>query len=208
MRMFARILIALCAIAFLAFAPLSASAQSEQEVSEAVVQQLIPQTAVKFKISEDLAASYLRIALKAMHARKQAEIDKTEVSELYADCLDKLATTQLLQAVVLTRGNKLVERAKDGVPGTTIPQPLSTEINEWATLAAQSLVIGVSADLAGIKYAQEYALQSEACEQKQLASCADKLGEAMEIIKAAGLHTHQQASAISVVALAIRNLRY
>ncbi|HEY4501972.1 MAG TPA: hypothetical protein VJJ20_02800 [Candidatus Paceibacterota bacterium] len=209
--MFARTFCTFLVIAFSMLASLSANAQSKEEI-DAYINSAKVETAAKFGVSEEAAATYLRTALSAVRAREAANKDNNEVSKLYADTLEQWAQTLILGEVVVARGQALLVEMKDGVPGTPVPQPLVKKINAWASFAGETLVIGARASGTAGKWAEQRFLQSGVCNVKSkdlnFTACEKIAKETVDMYGKIMDHFAAMAKAVNVLVLTVPRMTY
>ena len=131
---------------------------------EAALQALVPDIVAKFSVSKDGAIRYLHLSLDAVNARKAAKGDKSSVSNLYADMLEKLAEVILFQTIAVEQGHSLLEELNGGTPGTPLPAALAEKVHNWAGFAATVAIDSAKLTEIASKWAEQRVLQAPECQ--------------------------------------------
>jgi hypothetical protein len=190
--------------------PTVALSQAADELAAAkiaAIESVAAEIATKHGISKDAAIDYLKLALKAKNAAEQAKKDGKKVTHLYADMVDKYATTYIMAQVVLTEGTKLYEEMKDEPVGMTIPKERVALIQKWASKAIAVTKMTQNAATAHMTWNMERFSSNPICKREapefNIKTCIDLLKATTDEFKSIGTTLEGAVHSIGVIVLAV-----
>lgn len=186
--------------------PTAALSQTDDEKT-AMVDRVASEISTKHGISKDAALDYLKVGLAAIKARAKAQEDQSKLSALYADMLERYASTYIAGQIVIAEGRKIIEEIKAEPVGTVIPQERVAVINKWAGRASALNTMTSNAVGAHMTWTMERFTSSSACARGAMEfnskKCIELMNATLDEFQSMGNTLEAATKTVSVILFAV-----